>query len=971
MEDDSRVFANPRWSQSNQPLAGTISKITLENFMCHTSTTVELIEHVNFITGQNGSGKSAILTALCVAFGCRAKGTQRASTLKDFIKTGCSYASVYVEIKNQGEDAFKHDVYGDVIIIERKISASGGSNSTILKDCHGKKVASRRDDLRDLVEHFNIDVENPCVIMSQDKSREFLHSGNDRDKFKFFFKATLLQQVNDLLQETRGKIDDAKAQVVELVSSIRPILKELKELQGKIKSLEHVEENKQQIRQLSKKLAWSFVYDVDNEIQDQAAKIEKLKERIPTCQERINRLLSKLEELNERLTVKKTQIASMMEKTLEVRRMKDELQQNLSMATKERYELGEVHSRKNNLIQKLVKRVRSLEKQENDQQEQYLKNTQAEECEIEDKMKRLQDELDSVNFSLTRLKEEENALSEEISTAKSTITKISEEIEDHDRKFREIGFHVRKLQQHRTNKVTAFGGEKVIYLLREIERHHRRFKMAPIGPIGSHVTLINDDTWALAVENAIGNLLNAFIVTDHNDFHILRGCARDANYNQLQIFIYDFSRPQLNIPNHMLPHTNHPTLLSVIHSDNPTILNVLVDMGNAERQVLVNDYEMGKSVAFDQRVSNLKEVYTLEGCRMFSRGSVQTVLPPKKNLRGGRLCSSFDAQIENCEIEASRIQEAAKHIRGRKRNAEEALQDLEGKRQGVKRRCDHAERDLISRRLKLQDLKKSYAAGRGSHETSNVEELRQEISRLEAEIQEHQIFLEKYQVRITEAEAKANNLKSSFEDLCESAKGDIDAFEKAERELMLLEEGLRTAEAEKLHYEEVMRKKVLHDIKVAEELHQQLQIRRQEDCKKASIICSESELESLGGCVGSTTDQLRAQLDRLQQRLQQESQRLEESIEDLRAWYEKKERMIKKKQQNYEAFGEKLDMCEKALDLRWIKFQRTASLVKKELTWGFNGHLRKKGVSGLIKVSYEEKTLSVEVRNIFKFFFEK
>lgn len=33
-------------------------------------------------------GKSAILTALCVAFGCRAKGTQRASTLKDFIKTG-------------------------------------------------------------------------------------------------------------------------------------------------------------------------------------------------------------------------------------------------------------------------------------------------------------------------------------------------------------------------------------------------------------------------------------------------------------------------------------------------------------------------------------------------------------------------------------------------------------------------------------------------------------------------------------------------------------------------------------------------------------------------------------------------------------------------------------------------------------------------------------------------------------------
>lgn len=105
--------------------------------MCHSNLQIEFGEWVNFITGQNGSGKSAILTALCVAFGCRAKGTQRASTLKDFIKTGCSYAVVHVEIKNQGEDAFKPEVYGDVIIVERRITES--ASSTILKDHEGKK----------------------------------------------------------------------------------------------------------------------------------------------------------------------------------------------------------------------------------------------------------------------------------------------------------------------------------------------------------------------------------------------------------------------------------------------------------------------------------------------------------------------------------------------------------------------------------------------------------------------------------------------------------------------------------------------------------------------------------------------------------------------------------------------------------------------------------------------------------------
>lgn len=46
-----------------------------------------------FIWGLGG--KSAILTALCVAFGSRAKSTERAATMKDFIKNGCRYVECY------------------------------------------------------------------------------------------------------------------------------------------------------------------------------------------------------------------------------------------------------------------------------------------------------------------------------------------------------------------------------------------------------------------------------------------------------------------------------------------------------------------------------------------------------------------------------------------------------------------------------------------------------------------------------------------------------------------------------------------------------------------------------------------------------------------------------------------------------------------------------------------------------------
>lgn len=57
-------------------------------------------------------------------------------------------------------------------------------------------------------------------------------------------------------------------------------------------------------------------------------------------------------------------------------------------------------------------------------------------------------------------------------------------------------------------------------------------------------TLVNGDTWAPAVEQAIGKLLNAFIVTNSKDASALRTCAKEARYNYFPIVIHEFSRPR-------------------------------------------------------------------------------------------------------------------------------------------------------------------------------------------------------------------------------------------------------------------------------------------------------------------------------------------------------------------------------------------------------------------------------------------
>ncbi|GLT83987.1 hypothetical protein SLE2022_022470 [Rubroshorea leprosula] len=956
---DSRVFSDSVRS-SQRSGAGTIKRIRLENFMCHSLLQIDLCEWVNFITGQNGSGKSAILTALCVVFGCRAKDTQRASKLKDFIKTGSSYALVHVEIKNQGEDAFKPETYGDVIILERRISET--TSFTILKDHQGKKVASRKEDLRELVEHFNIDVENPCVIMSQDKSREFLHSGNDKDKFKFFFKATLLQQVNDLLVSIHEELDSASAIVDELENSIRPVEKKLIELQEKIRNMEQVEEMSLEVQQLRKKLAWSWVYDVDKQMQGQSMTIEKLKDRIPACQAKIDSIMNEIEKLKDRFSKKKAQVACLLERTSEVRRRKDEFLQYSSMAKKQKFELKEEQKRLLKYIQKLEDRKRMRKQEVHDIEEQHVRSTQAEESKIEEKLKDLGHAIDAAELTLSSLLEEEATLSEYVSVGSSELEAINHEINDREKKFNEIVSQIRELQGSKINRVTAFGGERVRSLLQVIENRQRSFTRPPIGPIGAHVTLINGDTWAPAVEQALGNLLNAFVVTNHKDVLTLRKCAKDISYHNLQIVIYDFSKPRLNLPHHMLPQTQHPTTFKVLHSDNPTVLNVLVDVGHAERQVLVKDYDTGKAVAFEQRIPNLKEVYTLDGYKMFRRGSVQTILPPNKKSRIGRLSGSFDHHIQDLEKDASIMKEETQLCRKRKKEIEEKLKGFQSNIHIVKRRRAAADRDLMSKKDERQEVMNSRDAEANLSSAETVDELVEEISKDEEEIQQNKFSLEKLEVRMDEAEAKAKELQISFEILCESAKEDIAAFQNAEKELTDIEEELKSMEMKKDHYEDVMQNKVLHDIKEAEVQYQELQNNRKESCRKASIICPESEIEALGGWDGSNPEQLSARLNRLNQRLQRESQRYSESIDDLRMLYEEKERKILRKQQTYKAFREKLNACQKALELRWNKFKRNETLLRRQLTWQFNSHLGKKGISGHIKISYEEKTLSVEVK---------
>ena len=95
--------------------------------------------------------------------------------------------------------------------------------------------------------------------------------------------------MNDLLGTIRDNLNIADSIVEELVGSIRPVLRELDEIQEKIKNIEHFEQIAHEIENLKKKVAWAWVYDVDKKFGGQQQTLQKLKEHIPACQERIDR----------------------------------------------------------------------------------------------------------------------------------------------------------------------------------------------------------------------------------------------------------------------------------------------------------------------------------------------------------------------------------------------------------------------------------------------------------------------------------------------------------------------------------------------------------------------------------------------------------------------------------------------------------------------------------------------------------
>lgn len=229
LDEDTEIASTNKRSRlggkdysSFQP--GTLIKVRLENFVTYKLTEFDLSPSLNMIIGPNGSGKSTFVCAVCLGLGGKPEYIGRSKRVEDFIKNGEQQGKIEITLKNSPnvEGITGVNPNDEVIKITRFLIRAKNKSEYSLND---KQVSESV--IRQMISQLNIQLDNLCQFLSQERVEEFARLKSDR-----------------LLVETVRSID------VKLLD----VLQNLKEFQTKqIDTRKELDLNKQKLEELKGK----------------------------------------------------------------------------------------------------------------------------------------------------------------------------------------------------------------------------------------------------------------------------------------------------------------------------------------------------------------------------------------------------------------------------------------------------------------------------------------------------------------------------------------------------------------------------------------------------------------------------------------------------------------------------------------------------------------------------------------------
>ncbi|KAF7314559.1 p-loop containing nucleoside triphosphate hydrolase protein [Mycena kentingensis (nom. inval.)] len=570
---------------------GIIESIELKQFMCHQRLTFSFGPQINFIIGHNGSGKSAVLTAITVALGGKASVTGRGNGLKSFIREGQNAAEVELALKNQGEEAYKPKEYGKSIIINRRFTKEG-SSSWKIKSKDGRVISTKKDELAAICDHMNIQVDNPMNVLTQDSARQFLSASTPGDKYKFFLRGTQLSQLSDEYSACLNNVS-ATARVLQQKKEAIPDLKAaFKDATARFEEASKARDQARKVEELKKELAWAHVNTKQAEMEAKQENVAKQERRLPKIEESIKKAEDSIAECD-------ANIAAL-----------EEVHKGIGDADDLHNQLAEFHKKLRDLAAESRANTNEI-KGINDELKDTDKTIKALETEIAKEMKRLEKDTESAREAkqnqIKALREKETAadkelteIADKIADAERAIADIRRNGEGVDQRVQEAQRNVDNCKSNIDNCKTAERDKYLPYgyniqqVLHQIANTRWRGQR-PIGPLGLYVTLKERD-YAETLRLQLGQMLTSFAITDGADFQPLKKILDNSRNSHITIhrFVpdrFDFSRGE--------PPLGIMTAYRALDFSDDDVCRIFVNKASIESRVLARTRAEGERTLRD------------------------------------------------------------------------------------------------------------------------------------------------------------------------------------------------------------------------------------------------------------------------------------------------------------------------------------------------------------------------------------
>uniref|UniRef100_A0AAX7TFN8 Structural maintenance of chromosomes protein 6 n=1 Tax=Astatotilapia calliptera TaxID=8154 RepID=A0AAX7TFN8_ASTCA len=589
--------------------AGIVESITLKNFMCHSLLgPFTFGSNVNFVVGNNGSkcGKSAVLTALIVALGGNAQATNRGSSLRGFVKEGESSADVSITLRNKGRDAYKPEVYGSAIILDLRITRDG-LRTYKLRSKSGQLISTKKEELVSILDNFNIQVNNPVSVLTQEMSKYFLHSKGEGDKYKFFMKATQLEQMREdfiYIKTTKNLTEDKVEQHSECLKDLK---RKYLEKEDRYRSLASLDEMHTKLEELQKQMAWAL----------EKLQVDEAEKKYKQVQEQLERITQQVQELQPKCAELKTE-----------------------------------SQKRNNLLKST--NLRDLEKDKT-QLMSRIKDLKLRFCQI-------QTELENLKHQISTLGQQIDQYQHAISRLKGIEQEVLQRSIEANRR------NLQTMESSRSNRLRRFG-EQMPALLNAIQESHRRghFKHRPRGPLGYLISL-KDPELALAVEVCLKGQLLAFTCDNYEDEKVLQGLMAKMfqGGRRPAIITSNFISQVHDTRKKAVSHPNYPSVLQALEIEDPVVANCLIDQKGIESILLIkNRTEARRVMQSKNPPANCIHAFSKDGDQIFTNRSYAAEQTRANYLSGDveeEIRYMSDLELENQKGQASRFQQQMRKL---------------------------------------------------------------------------------------------------------------------------------------------------------------------------------------------------------------------------------------------------------------------------------------------------------------------